>query len=390
METRIISQETQADSLQDVQLQAGQVISPKALADSIVAQALAKPTAEEQKREERLKVLDATRVTTQTEVEPEQYALSVDGTGFFALGDLHGLKGKQKSGKSAVLKVCTAALLSGRQFRVKSEVTAPKVLFLDTEQQLADVKLILDEVRQMTQLQPEDIDRQLHLYALRRMSYDTLLEDTRLIISQLQPQVVFIDGLVDYVASFNDEVMSRQLIHELQVICTEYHCAIVCVLHENKAVDDVNMRGHLGTVLAQKAGTVLKCEKKLPGIITVSCPDARHGTMPSWSIRFDADGHLVDADAEHRQVLEAARRQKAEQRKAEKERAEQQRLDIAQAILGENGGGMPRNELTSKLEEPFKVKRSAVSKFITKMVADGKLFESGKFIMNSPQTTCPF
>ena len=108
MEPSIKPQQTQADSLQNVQLQAGQVISPKALADGIVAQALAKPTAEEQKREERMQVLEATRVTTQTEVEPEQYALSVDGTGFFALGDIHGLKGKQKSGKSAVLKVCTA------------------------------------------------------------------------------------------------------------------------------------------------------------------------------------------------------------------------------------------------------------------------------------------
>lgn len=75
MEPSIIPQQTQADSLQNVQLQAGQVISPKALADGIVAQALAQPTAEEQKREERLIVLEATRVTTQTEVEPEQYAL---------------------------------------------------------------------------------------------------------------------------------------------------------------------------------------------------------------------------------------------------------------------------------------------------------------------------
>ena len=51
------------------------MIPQRALADGIVAQALAEPTAEEQKREERLKVLEATRVTTQMEVEPEQRAL---------------------------------------------------------------------------------------------------------------------------------------------------------------------------------------------------------------------------------------------------------------------------------------------------------------------------
>ena len=168
------------------------------LADTIIAQAVTQPTPEEQARAERLAVLENLRITTATNVEAEHYALSVDGVGFFALDDIHALKGKQKAGKSAALKICAAALLSGQQFRVKSELEEPVVLFIDTEQQAADVKLIVDELKQLTHCNDEYIDSHLLLFPLRRMSSEILLSDTRLLIQTYRPQVVFIDGLVDY------------------------------------------------------------------------------------------------------------------------------------------------------------------------------------------------
>ena len=361
-----------------------------AMVKNLVSEAVNQPTAEEQKRMEHLKLLQGMRICTQTEVEPEQYALTVDGIGFFALGDIHGLKGKQKSGKSAVLKVCAAALLSGKQFRVKSELQEPVVLFLDTEQQKADVKLVVDEVRQMSALEDAYIDEHLLLFTLRRRSYDTLLDDTRLLIDEYRPQVVFIDGLVDYVASFNDEVLSRELIHNLLMLCEEFGCAIVNVLHENKAADDVNMRGHLGTVLSQKAGSVLQCKKAKSGIINVTCPDARHGQMPAWNICFGNDGHLLDADLMHQQEVQAVRKQKTEQRQAERELIVQQRLDTALSVIREHSGSLLRSQLTSTLVERLKLSRPVVSRFISEMVKDGKLFESGKNIMDSSNTVLPF
>ena len=368
----------------------GQVNNQALTVADIVGEAVNKPTAEEVERAERLALLEASRITTNTEVEQETYALTVDGVGIFALNDIHGLKGKQKSGKSAVLKVCTAALLSGQQFRVKSELDEPVVLFLDTEQQASDVKLIIDEVKYMTECEDDYIDSHLLLYTLRRMSYETLLSDTRLLIETYHPQVVFIDGLVDYVASFNDEVLSRQLIHNLLVLCEENNCAIVNVLHENKASDDENMRGHLGTVLAQKASSVLQCRKVKPGIINVTCPDARHGTMPAWNIGFDSDGHLVDADLIHQQEVRAAKEQRDAQRQAERDLIVQGRLDTALSLIRVKGGSVPRNELTAMLVDNLRLSRPVVSKFITQMLKDGKLFESDKNIMDSENIVLPF
>lgn len=384
--------ETQVNSLQNVQQTGGltgHVNSQVQTINDIVSEAVNQPTAEEKARKERLSLLEASRITTATEVKSEAYALSIDGVGFFALNDLHALKGKQKSGKSAVLKVCTAALLNGQQFRLKSELEEPVVLFIDTEQQTADVKLIIDEVKYMTGCEDDYIDKHLLLYSLRRLSYDTLLSDTRLLIEKHRPQVVFVDGVVDYVASFNDEVMSRQLIHDLLLLCEENKCAIVNVLHENKAADDENMRGHLGTVLSQKAGSVLQCRRAKSGIIGVTCPDARHGTMPAWNIRFDGEGHILDADAEHLQEVKAAKDMRDAQRQAERDLIVKGRLDTALSIIRMHNGSVLRSELTSILVERLKLSRPVISSFISQMLKDGKLFESNKNIMDSQNIVLP-
>lgn len=369
-------------NVQQAERLTGQVNSQVQTVQGIVGEAVNQKT----EQEERLELLQGFRITTQTEVEPEAYTLSVDGVGFFARCDLHAVKGKQKSGKSAVLKVCAAALLQGQQFRVKSEQEEPVVLHIDTEQQAADVKLVIDEVKQMTGLDDAYIDQHLHLFTLRRRSYDTLLEDLRLLIESLHPQVVFLDGVVDFIQSFNDEVLSRQLIRDLLMICEEHGCAIVCVLHENKATDDENMRGHLGTVLSQKAGSVLQCKKLKGGIINVSCPDARHGTMPAWNISFDKDGHLIDADALHREEQKAVREQKAAKKKAAKELELQTRLDLFTRAIEFNGGSMLRGELTMKMAEKMGRDRTTVGRYLKELIEAGKLFENNKVITTSSQT----
>lgn len=377
---------TEIANVQQTEGLTGQVHGQALSVQDIVGEAVKQQTSEERDRAERLVLLEGMRITTRTEVEPEKYALSVDGVGFFALCDLHAVKGKQKSGKSGVLKVCAAALLKGRQFRVKSELEAPVVLHIDTEQQAADVKFVIDEVKHMTGLEDDFIDRHLRLYTLRRLSYDTLLNDTRLLITSYLPQVVFLDGVVDFIQSFNDEVLSRQLIKDLQMLCEEYGCAIVCVLHENKSADDENMRGHLGTVLSQKAGSVLQCRKTKSGIISVSCPDARHGTMPTWNISFDAEGHLLDADARQREEQKAAREQRTAKKKAAKELELQTRLDLFTQAISFSGGSMLRGELVMKMAEKMGRDRTTIGRYLKELIGAGKLFENNKVITTSSQT----
>ena len=204
----------------------------------------------------------------------------------------------------------------------------------------------------------------------------------RLLVDDFRPHVVVIDGIVEFVASFNDESMAKQLIHELLCISEERRLAMVCVLHTNKADEDHNMRGHLGTMLAQKAGTVLEC-KKQGGVITVVCSDARHQEMPDWSIMFDDSGHILDADERRRQIIEQHRaelQQKRQQAVADKQK---ERLDYTLQVIRDYGGSISRKQLTEILVKKFENRRQTISGFISQWIKDKSLFEMNAVISDS-------
>jgi len=353
------------------------------------SESISKNVIDDQERERlRLALCDA-RIYSYSEVPVQENALEVDGRGFLALNELHALKAKQKSGKTTILKVLVAALLLGVIFRVKSLLVNPRILFFDTEQSKADTKLILEDVAQMTGVTPELIDSQVALYSLRRRDREELLPMLRVAIEDEKPSVVFIDGLVDFVSSFNDETASKQLIHELLVLCDEFNCAIVCVLHTNKAEDDHNMRGHLGTMMCQKSSTVLECTKT-KGVITVSCTDARHAEMPQWSIMYGEDGHIVDADERYKQLLEQRKAEQENKRKEASAEMKRERLEKCLTILRDNGGSISRKQLTEQLVIEFKLERCTVSSYISEWLKDKVLVKVDDMIQVNENQALPF
>ena len=374
-----------SNNVQQAEGLSGQVFSPAPSVQDIVGEAVNRPTVLDQERDERRHVLAAMRVASTTEVEPEVAALTVDGVGVFALSDIHGLKGKQKCGKTTALKVCLAAWMQGSQFRMVSGLQEPRILYLDTEQKQSDVKLIVTDVIQMTGLPAEYIDAHMQVYALRRRDFNLLLDDMRLLIADFQPHVVVVDGIVEFVASFNDESMAKQLIHELLCLSEEHRLAMVCVLHTNKADEDHNMRGHLGTMLAQKAGTVLECRKQ-SGIITVACSDARHQEMPDWSIMFDDNGHIQDADEQRKKAIEQRRAELQQKRQEAVDERQKDRLDIAMSIILSAGGSIRRAELCKQMAEKMGYDRSTTGRYIKAWIEAGKLFLTNNVITASPQT----
>ncbi|MBO5627790.1 MAG: AAA family ATPase [Aeriscardovia sp.] len=313
------------------------------------------PTKEMVERNRRLDELNQLRITTKTVLSAEKPAISADGVYFFELGDVGAVKAKQKAGKTTMLKVLTAAWMKGELFRLKSELDKAKVLWLDTEQKTFDVKKIIDDVKLLSGVDDAYIDSHLKLYSLRSLTFKTLLSDTELLISSYRPHVVIIDGLVDLISSFNDEAESHLLINKLIALCDNYKCAIIAVLHENKNSDDHNMRGHLGTMLAQKAATVLQCQKDGNNVIAVSCSDSRHAAMPTWKIKYDENGHITAADGPQKTTAQV----EAERRK-----------NIVKSILKKEGGMITRKKLTEKLEKELRLSRTRVSNLISDFLKD--------------------
>lgn len=386
--------ETQAESLQNVQQTeglTGQVDNHAKTVQDIVGEAVAQPTAEEQKKELLRQLLCETRIRTDTEVPPEEYSLEVDGKGIFALRDIHAIKAKQKAGKTTALKVFIAALLLGVMFRLKSLLEKPRIVFFDTEQSRTDTKLILEDVAQMTGLPPDVIDSQVSLHSLRRIDQEQLLPLLEVVLEDEKPQVVMLDGIVEFVASFNDETESKRLIKELLKLSDQHNCAIICVLHTNKADEDHNMRGHLGTMLAQKSATVLECVKeKGSSVITVKCSEARHEEMPEWSISFDEEGHIIDADEQRRQLLEQRKAEQLQKRQEAIDKEKQERLEKCLRVLTDKGGTVSRKQLTEILIKVFERERSTVSSYISKWLKDGSLFEVNGMIQVSNDLALPF
>jgi RecA-family ATPase len=360
--------------------------------NDIVGEAVNQPTAEEQKRERLRKILGDTRIRTDTEVPDLEYALEVDGTGFFARRDIHAVKAKAKAGKTTTLKVFIAALLVGVMFRVKSLMEKPRILFFDTEQNRKDTKGILDDVASMTGLGTEVIDSQVVLQSLRRVDREDLLPLLRQALEDEKPDVVFIDGIVEFVASFNDESESKELIKDLLKLCDEQDCAIVCVLHTNKADEDHQMRGHLGTMLAQKAATVLECKKERgSSVITVSCSESRHEEPTEWSIMFAEDGCIVDATEQRKLQLEQRKAEQQQKRQEAIEKETQERLQKCLTILRDKGGAVSRKQLTEILVKVLDRKRPTVASYISEWLKEKAIFEdSNGLIQASEEFALPF
>lgn len=352
--------------------------------------------------EDILNLWERLRITTKTEVSELEPIINVSyneeekddhkesEVGIFTKRDIHGIKAKQKQGKTTVLKVILAALLLGKMFRLTSCLKNPKIFWLDTEQQASDVKQILTDVGKMTGLSDSEIDEHVNLYQLRSRTYKTLLRELKVNVNAHRPDVVFIDGVVEFVQSFNDEITSHDLIKEQKILANDCDCAIINVLHENKSDDDENMRGHLGSMLAQAASTVIQCVKSPNGTIKAKNSEARHAPMPDWNVRYDDNGCIVDADEQAQKEKLLKQMGQRERHQAEKEERERKRKDTAVQIVRNNGGSITRKELKQKLMSKLELGDSTVQNIIKMAlgselrIIDGKVCLSPSESQNEP------
>ena len=348
------------------------------------------PTWEElQERNAREEVEDLMefRVLPETEVPEEEFCFEVKGEGIFPKDDIHAIHGKAKTGKTTILQILLAALFCGRIFKVKALIKMARILWIDTEQKLKHVKKIIERSKLMSKVDDDYIREHLWLFHFRRRTYETLCDDTEKLIRYVKPDIVFIDGIVDYVHSFNDEVESKDIIDKLINMSEAYHCSIVNVLHENKSPDDESMRGHLGARLQQKGNDILQCKIDTEEIITVSSPCSRHAKMTNWSIRYDAEGNIVDADIQHQLNEQQKKAIKDARNQAKKEKLENERTEIAVQIVRNNGGEIERTELKEKLMEKLHLEKSTCQSIIRYSLERGALKEEKKGVISIPEET---
>lgn len=350
---------------------------------TIIENAAQQPTAKESENMDFLMKLRKKRITKDSHFPPPTPMITCGGIGCCDKGDIHAFKAKAKQGKTSAVTIMASAILAGSWGQLKCPVENAKVLWLDNEQKEEDVESIYNRIAEMTRLELEELDKRLFLFPLRSFFAEEKFKAVESLMKEVQPDIVFIDGIVDIVGDFNSLEESKKVIEHLMRLTTDElygkETAIVCVLHTNKSLDDHNMRGHLGTMLTQKAGTVLEVTKR-GDIFTVSNTEARHEEIPGWSFRYD-NGTLVDA-TEHAQRKTIEQQQaRANDQLAEREKEKMKRIDDMKNIFLRYNNHVLKSTLKNELMTAFGRKIDTVSKFLKERFDEGMIRAENDYVV---------
>ena len=181
------------------------------------------------------------------------FLFSIGGIPTIPLGELVGIKGRAKMGKSQFEYYLIAVMLAGA-FRgtVKPLQDRYKILLFDTEQSQVSLKKCCQRALKYAGLPIDKNDVRFLPFFMRPLSIAERRKVVEDAVREEKPDIIFIDGVRDLLQDFNSLEQSNDLIQWLMQLTAEHGCTIVSVLHQNKSKDDGNMRGHLGTELLNK------------------------------------------------------------------------------------------------------------------------------------------
>ena len=138
---------------------------------------------------------------------------------------------------------------------------------------------------------------QFFVYNLRRDNWQDRLAWAELCIVQNKPDLVIFDGIRDVVGDINNYTEAQTVLDKLLSLASWSQACIVCVLHQNKALEDKTLRGALGTELQNKSYETYECQKD---------PDTRLFTLRQTATRkYDITAKLqFSVNAEGLPVVE--------------------------------------------------------------------------------------
>ena len=221
-------------------------------------------------------ILESRRILPSTEVTPHQFLFSWDDKPCFARGELVALTGKAKSGKTYVCSILMALAHKRQLMGIQCLQEEPlKVLWIDTEQSADSTHEIL--CLRMSQLLGQAVpNEQYFVYNFRQDNWQDRLTLVLACINMHEPDLVIFDGIRDVVGDINNYQEAQNVLGKLLSVASSSNACIVCVLHQNKSLEDKTLRGALGTELQNKSFETYECQKD---------PDTRIFTMRQVATR---------------------------------------------------------------------------------------------------------
>ena len=236
---------------------------------------------------------------------PPRYTLSREGVPFANVGELHIISGKPGNGKTGLMTILMAAILSGKygntEYALAAERPKPIVLYIDTEQGKDDTIALKNRVCTMSKLDYTKDQPQLKIMRLRDTE-DASMRWRKILraVFEVKPTDIFLDGMLDIVKDYNDQVECQPVMRKCMMLATHYDASLWMVLHENPMVD--KLVGVLGSIAQRKVAEILSVIKVkqqdlkpadqnplLPNIyFKVKQIKARGRDLADWLFRFDA------------------------------------------------------------------------------------------------------
>ncbi len=229
------------------------------------------------------------------DVEEEDVPLLVvkegnDEIPLISKGSLTVLCGAAKNGKSTLGTLLQAAMLKENgTIGCLKRVNSCKVGYIDTEQRPSDTLRCYKRVLELAGLPEEDDYSKLVVYNQRAFFKDKKNSALEEICEISENGILFVDNSVDYVSNFNENEQSQSFLEHLMIYSAQYNVALVVVIHTNKK--DNNSRGHLGSILEQKADNVLLVKKERSGF-KVSNKASRRMEIPDFRFWYDENNQL--------------------------------------------------------------------------------------------------
>ena len=225
------------------------------------------------------------RVDLAKDYPPMDYLLSRNGVGCVPRGDIQGLGGKMKNGKTTAGLCMIVALLKGEFMGFKAARDNYKCLIVDTEQSIINAAEKLKTIHRLVGW-PENVNNErLVSISLRNLSRKERAEYLAKAIEIERPDFVLLDEVVDICADFMDNIGSQATVDVLMKLSKS--CAIMCVLHVNKKDED--FRGHLGTELMNKCSEAYTVTKT-GNIAEVKQTVCRNEPISDWAFSFGEGG----------------------------------------------------------------------------------------------------
>jgi hypothetical protein len=206
------------------------------------------------------KLLQSRRYDPARKMQPEQILLRIDNQNIGSIQNVVTISGLPKQGKSRYIGAMVASALTREEIfniRVKTPEGRNEVALFDTEQGEYDFYKQMDHIKALA---GGNLPDYFFAYNTREdfpkqqlMLIDKFLE--------LHPKcsIVFLDGILDLLDSFNDERESMRLMRLIKKWTKEKNVLIVTVLHRRK--DGTATLGHIGSAVDRVSQSVLTVEK---------------------------------------------------------------------------------------------------------------------------------